>query len=292
MMKDQNSFSELGKEVHALREYADLSGLPTLVIEKETTKIRVLLLHVLVTDPDCAKVNKLMSNFRRRLIAGGCPENIDIESFVGSVVGCVARAQENGAISLTDEFGPLLSKTFTAVRSNEDFAWALGSEFCDEVEGHLQSLLHAATAMVSYDSTKVSYASQSDIDGYFYHSYFHGMKRQTLDGLWDAVAVRKTRKNRQYEEMGALAHNFTNVFFNFLHSASEQLRCSRSLRTCIRTHLIRFTDCEDKKHRGWHQPFDVENAELRVTTADIDYAHETGRFNFKKCRTSKYCKDL
>lgn len=288
-MKDQNSFSELTKEAHELRELAESCGEPTLVFEQQAANIRAALLKMLVTTVDNKKLNKLISNFRSKLEAAGF--SFDVQSFMGALVGCIASAQEDSSSSLVDTFGSQFSEALAVIGSNADFQWAL-HDSSEDIEGNTRSLLHAATAVENYDATKMPYASQSDIDGYFYRSYFHGIKCQVLCSLWSAVKRQEGRFKKQHKEMGALAHTFTNVFFSFLHATSEHACCSRSLRTCIRTHLISFTDDESKKFMGWNRQFDVENVELRVTTADIDRANTEGQWNFDKCKTPKYCKDL
>jgi hypothetical protein len=172
-----------------------------------------------------------------------------------------------------------------------------------KLPGDIGALMHATMAVCNFDPKQVAYASQQDVDCYFYRYY---AIKCDGGGIWSDVrrekrleedeerlsgARRRRKRISRSQRMGNLAHRFTNAFFNFLYRVSGHPRCSRPLRTVIRTHLIDFTRADAVEERGWDRPFDVSQLDLRVSRDDIAHTNAEGMFTIERGELSNYCHD-
>lgn len=292
IMDNKNSFTELDREAVELRELAEFCRLPALPVDVHAAKLRTDLLELLTEKvPTDEEIGRIMTEFRQGLANAKCP--IDAHSFIGAVVATVALARDDADNNLVEEYNEPLKKALAAIATHESFRYGWSVYKLDQVDRNLDSLMHATSALTNFDQNSMSYATQDDIDTYFYLSYYNGIKCKGGD-MWIDVKMEMNRNYELYLEKGELAHNFTNSFFNFLQSVSEHPRCSRELQTGIRTHLISFTNNEAKERRGWKKPFDIENVDLRVSVNDLDFTNANSSFTLKdeRYKTTEYCYDL
>lgn len=290
--ESKNSFAELDREAVELRQLVEFCRLPTALVELNTGKLRMELVELLTKKvPTDEEIGRLMTEFRRGLAQANCP--VEAHSFIGSVVATVALAREGADTNIAEKYNAPLKESLAAIKSHDVFRWGLISERLGELDGNVDSLMHATAALTNFDPKSMNYATQNDIDAYFYHSYYHRIKCRSGD-MWTDVEMVQDSNYEKHLEMGELAYGFTNRFFNFLRAVSEHLRCSRELRTCIRTHLISFTDSEAKALPGWEKPFDIESADLRVNAGDVDFTNASNRFTLddERYKTAKYCRDV
>ncbi|MBI3619146.1 hypothetical protein HY213_03910 [Candidatus Peregrinibacteria bacterium] len=269
-----------------------------LEIIEEAALLRDTLERLLTSDDiPIAKISQMIATFRSNLgLADPCYQ----QNFVGAVAGYLALREQGVDRSVADEFGPQFHSALDKACADEEFMAEEASDNADELHGQIDTLLHAAIALMNFAPERTSAITQQDIDHYLYDAYFHLIKMGVYSDLWIHVHMCQARAEifdlqdgeTGYEEALRRAHAFTNIFFNFLCQVSDHPRCSRALRTVIRTHLISFHEDESEKLPP-ELPFDIGNIDLRVTFEDIRHTNDSSGFHLNEQRlaTPLFCRD-
>lgn len=153
-----NSFQELDREAHDLVDLARFCRLPTLPAELHTTKLRTDLARLFVeekaTDQNIAE---LVAGFRQSLIEAQCP--VEMNSFIGAIVGLAARIKENADTTLVNQFEPELREALTAIGAHDKFSWSsMMMDKQEQLQENISALMHATMAVCNFDLQQMAYA--------------------------------------------------------------------------------------------------------------------------------------
>ncbi len=298
MAYPKDALDEVERQAFELVELAEFCRLPTGPAAIQTNELTEKLKAVLNASPRPEeKIGELIGKFRRDMEVAHCP--VETESFIGSVVAWIARSQEKSDCVLVTEFEPKLLAALTEATNKNWFSWANGMSksleqmiaekgwpasmerrtFTSSIEKLFmgtKGLMHAAIGIMNFDAAAMPFATQHEIDSYFHDVYYRDV--HCANDMWIDVGMEKDENLLKYYAMGKIAYQFTDAFFTFLRRISDHPRCSIPLRVDIRTRLIGFTSQEAVELRGWEEPFDVSNYDLRVTKDDIAFTNANSSF--------------